>query len=56
MPLAGDALHRLLQLLERAHLDLAHAFAADVVDLAQLLQRLGLVDQAPVGQDMTLTL
>ena len=31
---AGDALHRLLQLLERAHLDLADAFAADVIDLA----------------------
>ena len=53
-PLAGEAHQRLLQLLERAHLDLADALAADVVDLAQLLERLGLVGQAPLGQDVLL--
>ena len=39
-PLAGEVHQRLLQLLERAHLDLADALAADVIDLAQLLERL----------------
>jgi hypothetical protein len=39
----GDAHHRLLQLVEGADLDLADAFAADAVDLAQLLERLGIV-------------
>src|SRR3712207_8445419 len=34
-----------LQLLERTHLDLADAFAADVVNLAEFLERLGLVGQ-----------
>ena len=49
---ASQAHHRLLQLLEGANLDLANAFAADAVDLAQLLQRLGIIGQAPLGQDV----
>ena len=54
--LAGQAHQRLLQLLERADLDLADALAADVIDLAELLERLGLVGEAPLGQDMALAL
>ena len=41
LALAGEADQRRLQLLERANLDLADALAADAVDLAQLLERLG---------------
>src|SRR3546814_7834263 len=46
--------HRLLQLLERAHLDLADALAADTIDLAQFLERLGIVGQPPLGEDVLL--
>ena len=42
-PLAREPQQRRLQLLERANLDLADALAADAIDLAQLLERLGLV-------------
>src|SRR5690349_14138872 len=49
-------LHRLLQLLEGAHLDLAHAFARDAVTLAEFLQRGRLVLQAPLAQDVALAL
>src|SRR5690348_3622220 len=51
-PFGGDALHRLLQLLERAHLDLADALAADVVLLRQLFERLGVIGQPPLRQDV----
>src|SRR5690349_3903564 len=34
-----EGLHRALQLLEGAHLDLAHAFAADAVFLREILER-----------------
>src|SRR4051812_7715908 len=54
--LAGEAHQRLLQLLERPHLDLADTLAADVVDLGELLQSLRLVSQAPLGEDMLLAL
>ena len=50
--LAGQAQQRRLQLLERAHLDLADALAADAIDLAQFLERLGLVGEAALHQDM----
>src|SRR5215207_6987671 len=42
---------RRLQLLERADFDLADAFAAYGVDLRKLLKGLGLVGQAPFGED-----
>jgi len=56
LPVGRDAVHRLLQLFECAHFDLAHAFAADVVDLAQFLERLGVFRQAAFGEDVALTL
>src|SRR5439155_27370369 len=49
--LAGKPQQRCLELFERAYLDLADAFAADAVDLAQLLERLRLVGEAPLHQD-----
>src|SRR5665213_3743622 len=51
---AGEVHQCLLQFLEGADLDLANALAADVVDLAQFLERLGFVGQAPLGQDVLL--
>src|SRR5688572_32668911 len=54
--LARQPYQRRLQLLERSHFDLADAFAADAVDLGQVLQRLWLVDQAALGEDMALAL
>src|SRR3546814_14642707 len=53
---AGQLEHRLLKFLEGADLDLADAFAADVLDLAQILDRLGVVGQAAFGQNMPLAL
>src|SRR3546814_19648790 len=53
---AGQLEHRLLKFLEGADLDLADAFAADVLDLAQILARLGVVGQAAFGQNMALAL
>src|SRR6478672_7198090 len=55
-PLAREAQQRRLQLLERAHLDLPDALAADAIDLAQFLERLGLVGEAALHQDMLLTI
>ena len=52
-PFAGEVHQRLLQLLEGADLDLADALAADVIDLGELLQGLGIVAQTPLGQDVT---
>ena len=52
--LAGKPDQRRLQLLERADLDLPNAFAADAIDLAQILERLRLVDQPTLGQDVLL--
>src|SRR5579862_4963782 len=46
----------LLQLLEGPHFDLAHAFAADGVFAAQILQGRRLVLQPALGQDMALAL
>src|SRR3546814_9958942 len=54
--LAGELEHCLLQLFKGAHLDLADALAADLIDLAQILERLGIVGQAAFGQDVTLAL
>ena len=48
-PFAGNAAHRGLELFEGAHLDLADAFAADVVFLAQFLERARILDQAALG-------
>ncbi len=50
------ALHLVLQLLEGAYLDLAHALAADPVFLRQLLERRGVVLQAPRLDDLALAL
>ena len=56
-PAFGDLrLHRLLQLLEGAHLDLAHPLAGDVVLLRQILQRGRIVLQPPLDQDVALPL
>ena len=52
----GDCEHRVLQLLEGARLDLAHALARDAVDLAQVLERLGLLVEPALGQDVALAL
>ena len=49
-------LHRLLQLVEGAHLDLAHALAADAVLGRQVFQRLGLVDQTTLDDDVAAAL
>src|SRR3546814_9741462 len=53
---AGQLGHRLLKFLEGADLDRADAFAADVIDLAQILERLGVFGQAAFGQNMALAL
>src|SRR6516225_6400597 len=45
---------RLLEFLEGAHLDLAHALARDAVLLRQVLERRRVFPQAPLGQDVTL--
>src|SRR3546814_1327166 len=44
--------HCTLQLFESANLDLAHAFAADAIDLAQFFQGFGIFRQAAFGQNM----
>ena len=44
-PVCRNPHHFLLQLFKGAHFDLADAFAADVIFLAQVFQRLRLVDQ-----------
>src|SRR4029077_15609160 len=49
-------LDRLLQLLEGAHLDLAHPLARDAVLLRQILERRRVVAQAALAEDMTLAL
>src|SRR3546814_19247531 len=54
--LAGELEHCLLQLFQGAHLDLADALAADLIDLAQILERLGIVGHAAFGTDVTLAL
>src|SRR3546814_13328865 len=51
---AGQLEHRLLQFLEGADLDLADAFAADVIDLAQIIARLEVVGQAAFGPNLAL--
>lgn len=45
-------LDRLLQLLEGAHLDLAHPLARDAVLLRQILKGGRVIAQAPLGQDV----
>lgn len=47
---------RALELLERAHLDLAHTLRADLVALAQLGERGRGLAQTTLGHDLTLTL
>src|SRR5438874_7755914 len=54
--LAREAQQRGLELLERADFDLADALAADAIDLAQFLERLGLVGEAALHQDMLLAI
>src|SRR5689334_14111320 len=49
-------LHGLLELLEGAHLDLAHPLAGDAVLLRQLLERGRVVPQAALDQDVALAL
>ena len=48
--------HSLLQLLEGTDLDLADAFPTDIVDLAEIFERLRLILQLALSQDMALTL
>src|SRR5690606_42096576 len=45
---------RFLQLLERPHLDLPDALAADTVNVAQLFERARLILEAPLREDMPL--
>src|SRR6516225_395023 len=53
----GDAvLHRLLHLLEGAHLDLAHALARDAELVGELLERDRLVNEAARLEDAALAL
>src|SRR3546814_1290565 len=54
--LYGGVADRLLQLLEGAHLDLAHTLAADAVFLREVLQRGRVVLQTALLQNMTLAL
>src|SRR3546814_1899217 len=49
---ASEPHHCTLQLFESANLDLAHAFAADAIDLAQFFQGFGIFRQAAFGQNM----
>jgi len=49
---ARELEHRLLQLLERVHFDLAGGFAADVTDVAQILEPLCNVGVAASGQEV----
>ena len=56
MGFARHALHRLLQLVEGAHLDLAHPFATDAVDRAQLFKGRRIFLQAALGEDVLLAL
>src|SRR5690348_8850290 len=53
-PVARRGLDRALQLLEGAHLDLAHPFARDVVALREVLERRRHVAQAPLDEDVAL--
>ena len=48
-------LHGLLDFLERAHLDLAHPFARDLVVLGQVFQRGRFLVQATFHKDVPLT-
>src|SRR3546814_4492529 len=50
--LASEPHHCTLQLFERANLDLAHAFAADAIDLAQFFQGFGIFRQAAFCQNV----
>ena len=52
--LDGGRLHRLLQFLEGAHLDLPHPLARDAVLLRQILERRRVFLQSPLGQDVAL--
>src|SRR5438874_7646983 len=52
--LDGGRLHRLLQFLEGAHLDLPHPLARDAVLLRQILERRRIFLEPPLGQDMAL--
>src|SRR5580692_2353663 len=52
-PLRGDLrLHRLLQLLERPHLDLPHPLTRDIVFLRQILERRRIVLQPALFEDV----
>src|SRR2546428_13489447 len=50
------ALHRLLHLLEGAHLDLAHALARDAEFVGEILERDRVVGEAPRLEDAALAL
>src|SRR5690606_23082141 len=52
LALGRRRLNRLLQLLEGAHLDLAHALAADPVFLRQILERRRILLEAALGEDV----
>lgn len=52
----GQATNRLFELFERTDLDLANPLATDVVNVAQLLKRLGFVDQATFKENVALPL
>src|SRR5579872_5679956 len=54
--LVRGALDRLLQLLEGAHLNLPHALAADIVLLAQILERGRLLAQPALAEDVAFPL
>src|SRR5690606_37017689 len=52
----GGFPHGLLQFLEGPHLDLADAFAADIVLGRKVFERCGLVLQPPLGDDVALAI
>jgi hypothetical protein len=55
-PLFGKAPNGFLDLLERAHLDLSDALPANVINVAQLLERLRFVDEPALGENVALPL
>ena len=52
--LEGGVAHGLLNLVEAAHLDLAHPFAGDAVRPAQAFQRGAFFLEAALGEDIAL--
>src|SRR5579883_723632 len=52
--LDGEVLHRLLQLLEGAHLDLPHALARDPVFLGEVLEGGRVLLETPLDEDAPL--